>query len=399
VKKTAYGTPLFINSSKQVIPLKRKENLSELEIQTLILENPELLPISEIDESYNPVLPVCTELRTNAGPLDILLVTPNGELTIVETKLWRNPEARRVVIAQILDYAKELSKWSYEDLQREVNLRLKKKGNTLYEIAKSADSHLLPPESDFVDSVSRNLRRGKFLLVIAGDGIREGAIGITEFLSDVGNLNFTFAMVELSVYAADNVGVLVQPKTIVRTIDIPKMTIELPAGLVLKSSDTLNESGTTNQRLSPDRENERNFYENFWQEFLTVMSFDDPGQPMPNPGRAQNLFVYPAKTRKVWISAYFAKSSNEVGVYFKTQNDPDGHLIANSLAESKDIIRTELGNAVSWWNWDDVISVGIKLSCEDPLAVKNRESIIEFFSINLNKYVNAFRPRLRSLGI
>ncbi len=34
---------------------------------------------------------------------------------LVEAKLWRNPEARRKVIGQILDYAKELSRWNYED--------------------------------------------------------------------------------------------------------------------------------------------------------------------------------------------------------------------------------------------------------------------------------------------
>jgi hypothetical protein len=47
------------------------------------------------------------------------MITPNGDIAIIETKLWRNPDARRKVIAQILDYANELSKWTYEDMQRE----------------------------------------------------------------------------------------------------------------------------------------------------------------------------------------------------------------------------------------------------------------------------------------
>ena len=84
-------------------------------------------------------------------------------------------------------------------LQREINRRLGKKGNTLYEIVQSTNSELAPPEADFVDTVNRNLERGKFLLLIVGDGIREGAIGITEFLSNVGHLNFAFAMIELSI--------------------------------------------------------------------------------------------------------------------------------------------------------------------------------------------------------
>ena len=37
-------------------------------------------------------------------------------------------------------------------------------------------------ESSFFDAVSRNLRRGRFLLLIVGDGIREGVETIAEFL-------------------------------------------------------------------------------------------------------------------------------------------------------------------------------------------------------------------------
>ena len=108
MKKTAYGKPLFLNNEHKVTPLTKNESLDERTVQELILRNPECLPISEIDESYNPIMPVCKELNTTVGPLDILMVSPNGELTIIETKLWRNPKARRKVVAQILDYAKKL---------------------------------------------------------------------------------------------------------------------------------------------------------------------------------------------------------------------------------------------------------------------------------------------------
>ena len=108
MKKTAYGKPLFLSNEYEVTPLTKNESLDERTVQELILRNPECLPISEIDESYNPIMPVCKELNTTVGPLDILMVSPNGELTIIETKLWRNPKARREVVAQILDYAKEL---------------------------------------------------------------------------------------------------------------------------------------------------------------------------------------------------------------------------------------------------------------------------------------------------
>lgn len=106
MKKSAYGNPLLINN-EQVQILEQFEDFDELAIQDLAFNNPECQPISDIDEAFNPLVPICKELRTPVGPLDILMATPNGDIAIIETKLWRNPEARRKVVAQILDYANE----------------------------------------------------------------------------------------------------------------------------------------------------------------------------------------------------------------------------------------------------------------------------------------------------
>ena len=114
MKEKAPGNPILITKEETSV-LPSINPLLEKDIQDLLFMNPECLPISDIDESYNPVIPVCKELYTSAGPLDIFMITPNGDLVIIETKLWSNPESRRKVVAQILDYAKELSTWSYSD--------------------------------------------------------------------------------------------------------------------------------------------------------------------------------------------------------------------------------------------------------------------------------------------
>ncbi|WMX16501.1 DUF4268 domain-containing protein [Aureispira sp. CCB-E] len=323
------------------------------------------------------------------------MITPNGEIAIVETKLWRNSEARRAVIAQILDYAKELANWTYDDLQREINRKLKKKGNTLYKMAKEIHPDLIPNESDFVDSVSRNLSRGKFLLLIAGDGIREGAYSIAEFLTNAGHLNFSFAMVELNIFSAGEIGKLVLPKTIVKTVEIQKLTVEIPDGLVISNVNVEDLSNSSNDKqLSPEKSKERQFYPNFWTELSRELTFDDPGQPLPNPAQAQNLFLYPGKTKKAWISAYFMKSKKRVGVYFRTASDNEGREIFNFLDDYKDEIKEELGDDIIW-TWDESNDVGIRFYCEDVLAKKNRYDIKEFFKEQLNQFVNVFRPRLK----
>jgi hypothetical protein len=92
--------------------------VSEADLQNLIHAHPTALPIGEIDPMFVGAVPICTELSTPAGSIDNLMVTPSGLPVIVECKLWRNPEGRREVVGQILDYAKELSRWSSSDLQR-----------------------------------------------------------------------------------------------------------------------------------------------------------------------------------------------------------------------------------------------------------------------------------------
>jgi hypothetical protein len=132
--------PLLLPSgSGDAVPLKpvvqqgSGDAVSEAYIQALVHGHPACLPTAEINAMFSGPVPICTELNTPAGPIDNFMVTPSGLPVLVECKLWRNPEARREVVSQILDYAKELSRWSSSDMQREVSHRLKRDGNPLFD--------------------------------------------------------------------------------------------------------------------------------------------------------------------------------------------------------------------------------------------------------------------------
>jgi hypothetical protein len=101
MKHSAYGTPLLIKKDNTVTTINKVNEFDELTIQKIIFNHPSCLPISDIDEAYNPVIPVCMELNLGGKYMDVFMVSPNGELTIIETKLWSNPEARRKVVAQV----------------------------------------------------------------------------------------------------------------------------------------------------------------------------------------------------------------------------------------------------------------------------------------------------------
>ena len=95
-----------------------------------------------------------------SGYLDNLLVTPTGDLALVERKFWRNSEARREVVAQIIDYAKEMSCWTYETLQEAISHTKPLDGSDekttrrLYELV---SAHGDIDEVSFQDTVSRKI--------------------------------------------------------------------------------------------------------------------------------------------------------------------------------------------------------------------------------------------------
>jgi hypothetical protein len=115
---------------------------SESWLQDLLYRFPRALPIDEIDDGFSGLIPVCKEMNTPAGAIDVVYITPSGRLVIVEAKLWRNPEARRKVVGQILHYAKALSHWDFDTLDaavrnaRRTEDRLQSPEGLLYLVAK-----------------------------------------------------------------------------------------------------------------------------------------------------------------------------------------------------------------------------------------------------------------------
>ena len=95
------------------------------------------LPVRAINAAYAAAVPICREFSTQAGYLDAFYINALGRLILAEFKLWRNPQARRKVIGQILGYTKELASWSYEDLQLAVSTTLKCQGNVPYDLVRA----------------------------------------------------------------------------------------------------------------------------------------------------------------------------------------------------------------------------------------------------------------------
>jgi hypothetical protein len=164
-----------------------------------------------------------------------LYVTPAGDIIVAETKLWRNPQARREVVGQIIDYAKDLSAWNYEELEAAIRRtqvgRSSEKQIKLYDFVMTAGDAEID-EAQFIDAVSRNLRRGRLLLLIVGDGIQQGAENITAFLQQHAGLHFTLGLIELAVFTLPAGGYLVQPRILARTTNIDRGIVTIEDGRI-----------------------------------------------------------------------------------------------------------------------------------------------------------------------
>lgn len=206
----------------------REENtFNEDWLQNLIHQNPALLPASDIEPALDQLIPVCRELPCPCGFLDNLYVTPNGYLVLVECKLWRNPESRRKVVAQIMDYAKDFAAWDYDNLMQAINKANKTTHeNPLYEIAQNHPD--TPDEITFVDRVTRNLATGRHLLMIVGDGIQENVESLTQYIQKYMGLHFSLALVEIGLYHfPEQSGLLVIPNIIAQTTNIERAVIRM----------------------------------------------------------------------------------------------------------------------------------------------------------------------------
>ena len=169
-------------------------------LRDTLFQHPELIPLNAIDPGAGEVIPICREFPiTRAGGtvyLDILGMTRHGRLVLIEYKLWRNPQARREVVAQILEYAALLRRLSVSDLLQTLRTRKEMTGkNPLFDLVSAR--HAETVEAMLTDRIDDNLRRGDFDLLIVGDGIRSDTNVVVEHLRDNGA---RFALIEMQVW-------------------------------------------------------------------------------------------------------------------------------------------------------------------------------------------------------
>lgn len=366
-------------------------------LQDLLYKHPQSLPITEINPLFVGLVPICRELLTPAGPLDVLYATREGRLVVLEAKLWRNPEARRKVIGQILDYAKELSHWSYETLDaaiRAAHRRDQGTARSLFDVVREQHGEL--DEAQFIDAVSRSLRRGELLLLIAGDGIRENVGAITNFIEDHGTLHFTFGLIEMAIYQMPNGMHLVQPRVLAHSEIIRRIVVEVRGGeLAEPDADSPQEELEAMPR--PDMEQQRLRFSEFWKEWLEKFPLDDQSQPVKPPTKGTNQFFDLPKESKGRLSAVAAAQSGKAGVYISFRREPVSERIYAALLADQTAINAAIGQPVQWESNDKWHSVQIWREFGSQMLTQRRAEVQAWLGDLMNRFVNTFRPRIEAV--
>ncbi|MGX9221719.1 hypothetical protein ACWV27_25480 (plasmid) [Massilia varians] len=403
---SAFTYPILIkpdatSSILQPLPLTHgKEGLySEEWLQKMLFSHPKALPIREIDPHAGDLVSICMELKTDDGYADILYMTRTGQVVLVETKLWRNSGARREVVAQILDYAKELSKWTYLELSRRVAIATGGGPQALLACMKAAHPDL--DEAVFEDGVNRSLKSGDFLLIIAGDGIRYSAESLVGFIEQYGHLRFKLALVETATYQLPDQALLLQPRILAkteslqRTVYITKDVSDANAALEAHSLPSEDEKLARNAAIAAR-------FARFWAEYLTALKLDDQAQPVPDkPSKTTNLVLYlPPGSGRAWISAYVAQGVDQAGVFLTfSRSFAQGPAWYEALYNQREMIEADVPGLTWERNADGKVWIEAPPTQIGNLEDENnRARLVRYLTEQTNRMVNAFRHRLASLS-
>lgn len=370
---------------------------NEAWLRDALFANPSLLPIKEVDPAYGPLTPLCTELRTEAGPLDVAFINPFGRLTLVECKLWRNPQARREVVAQVLHYAQAMSRWSYSDLQRQVSIARGQTGNVPFELVRTNQPNLV--EAEFVDATAAALRSGRFLLLIAGDGIREDVTAMAELINSNAALGFSFGLVEVALYGFEDGALAIQPRVVAKTRIIERSVVVLRdenGAAALAEADTAPAGARAD---GPSRtslgEGEKQAEYRAWYEPITRMTFDDPDQEPPKLYWPNNVRVH-LPWPKVWILGASVATGSKCGVWLVEGGEGEDKTFLPLLAEREDEILAQLPpGSVAKVGKDGHTYFGVERPWSE---FNNEEEKKAWIGETLNAFVNVFRPITKELA-
>lgn len=171
----------------------------ENKLQEYIYENPESIPLYEIKEDIR-LLILAREFNTNSGPIDAVGIDRDGEIYLIETKLYKNTDKRKVV-AQVLDYGAAL--WAHyrnpdDFLNKLSDHTTKDLDTTLRQRVQDFFGNIEEEAVHVLETVGQNVVDGNYRFVVLMDTLDDRLKDLVLFINQ--NSEFTIYAVELEYY-------------------------------------------------------------------------------------------------------------------------------------------------------------------------------------------------------
>jgi len=374
-------------------------------LQERIYADISLLSVTDPVYDRLQIVPLCREFSLHDGIrnvfLDILAISETGRLVLVECKLWKNPQARREVLSQIIEYASLLQSLSYADF----SARLKKyiqSGDEDPISYRFKELGIEFEESVLIDRVSNSLKLGKFQLIIAGDGIRTDIINLINSPSISGVMS-DICLLEVALFENTLGDICLLPSMPIKTETIQKTVLVSTEGMPILIEEEVEDSDPV-RRTRVNNNVQKDINNEFYSKLIKSVRFDHPDQePLRKGGNNWARGSLPAPFK--WITAYRAQQPTRIGLYVAC--DTDGHerlheFLQNNLDRFKMEISGNVGIELTVGKYagrqTGEIGIDFYLKTEelDWFDVSTEEQQITWFETHLNKFVNCLRPLVRT---
>ncbi len=172
-------------------------------MQDFLSDLPGLIPMDDIAEGTE-LLVLAREFGTAAGPIDGIGIDQSGAIYLIETKLRRNSDRRRV-LAQVLDYGAAL--WQAGEDPDAVLGRLERKaGDVRAAVSKRFDISDVEAEA-LLETTRQHLRDGSFRFVVVMDEVDDAFLNLIDYVN--ASSSFDVLAVELDLYRLDDLTVII----------------------------------------------------------------------------------------------------------------------------------------------------------------------------------------------
>src|SRR3989338_1615804 len=176
-------TIIISKNGKNAKPVPESTFEREGNLQKYIYDNPESIRVYDIKKDIQ-LLILAREFYTEHGPIDALGIDKDGEVYLIETKLYRNSD-KRSIVAQVLEKFK----------QNTVQLVKEFFG------IEDEDAALL------LENVRQNLSKGNYRFVVLLDKVDDQLKNLILFINE--NIRFDLFAVEFEYYKHEDYEILI----------------------------------------------------------------------------------------------------------------------------------------------------------------------------------------------